>query len=143
MPVYDYHCPECGKIREIVHPIAELTIVRWCKEGHIPTPMQRLLSAPMVRGDYPGYSCPITGKWIEGRKAHEENLRKHGCRVIEAGEREALDRRRKAADDALDKAIEATVEEEIHKMPAEKRDKLAAELLGGFTVDVVRGTSTE
>lgn len=123
-----------------MHPIEELTILRWCREGHVPTPMQRLLSAPMVRGDYPGYNCPITGKWIEGRRAHEENLKRHNCRIIEPGEKEAVDRRRKAADAQLEASIEQTVEKLVHEMPAEKRDKLAAELLNGVSAEVVRGT---
>jgi hypothetical protein len=29
---------------------------------------------PRVIGDYAAYECPVTGKMIEGRKAHQENL---------------------------------------------------------------------
>lgn len=45
-------------------------------------------SAPpaSVLRDYESYNCPITGKLIEGRKAHRENLEKHGCRIFEPGE---------------------------------------------------------
>lgn len=39
-------------------------------------------------GDYEGYNCPVTGKYIEGRAAHEENLKRQGCRVLEPGETE-------------------------------------------------------
>lgn len=43
---------------------------------------------PQISKDYEGYNCPITGKRVEGRKAHRENLEKHGCRLFETGERE-------------------------------------------------------
>lgn len=41
-----------------------------------------------IAGDFSGYECPVTGNWIEGRKAHSENLKKTGCRLLEKGEKE-------------------------------------------------------
>lgn len=38
--------------------------------------------------DIDGYTCPVSGKWIEGRAAHRENLKRTGCRIFEPGERE-------------------------------------------------------
>ena len=34
---------------------------------------------PMVIGDTPGYQSPVTGEWIEGRRARRYDLQKHGC----------------------------------------------------------------
>lgn len=45
--------------------------------------------APMSIKDYEAYECPVTGKMIEGRAAHRENLKRTGCRIFEPGEREA------------------------------------------------------
>ena len=45
---------------------------------------------PMIGGDYKGYSCPVTGKWVEGKRAHAENLKQTGCRLLEKGEKEHL-----------------------------------------------------
>jgi len=39
-----------------------------------------------VASDYEGYQCPVTDKWIEGRYAHKENLKRTGCRLLEPGE---------------------------------------------------------
>jgi len=47
-----------------------------------------------VVSDYSGYECPVTGKWIEGRAAHRENLKQTGCRLLEKGEAEQSHRRR-------------------------------------------------
>jgi hypothetical protein len=41
-----------------------------------------------VVSDINGYTCPVTNKWVEGRAAHRENLKRTGCRVFEPGERE-------------------------------------------------------
>lgn len=34
---------------------------------------------PKVFGDLPGYASPITGEWIEGRRARKYDMEKHGC----------------------------------------------------------------
>ncbi len=45
-------------------------------------------SRVMISRDYEAYDCPITGQMIDGRAAHRENLKQHGCRIFEPGERE-------------------------------------------------------
>jgi hypothetical protein len=68
--------------------------MRWdpkrCELVEVPLEsMQRRPSeAPVVHGDYEGYTSPITGEWIEGRRAHREDLKRHGCRVYEGRESE-------------------------------------------------------
>ena len=52
-------------------------------------------AVPYVSSDYSAYSCPITGEVVEGRAAHRENLKKHGCRIVEKGEREHAEKRRR------------------------------------------------
>ncbi len=54
-------------------------------------------SAPpafQIARDYEAYECPVTGNMIEGRSAHRENLKQHGCRIFEPGEREQFIRDR-------------------------------------------------
>jgi hypothetical protein len=36
-----------------------------------------------IQPDLPGYQSPITGLWVEGRKARREDLRRSGCRPYE------------------------------------------------------------
>jgi putative FmdB family regulatory protein len=136
MPIYSYKCPTCARKRDVFKPIAELDRVEGCLNCGFA--MNRQLSAPMVKGDYPGYSCPITGKWIEGRRAHEENLKKHGCRVLEAGETESAKRTWAAEDTALENAVESTVEEFVETLPTEKKERLAAEIQSGLDVELTR-----
>lgn len=137
MPFYTYRCLECGYKDFVLRKIDDRDKDRPRCPAH--GEMSRIIEAPRIAPDYPGYTCPITGTWIEGRRAHEENLARHGCRVLEPGESNEVDKRRKAADEALDKSIEATVEQTIHEMPVRKREQLAAELQSGISADVVRG----
>ena len=41
-----------------------------------------------VHGDLPGYESPIDGKWIEGKKARREDLKRSGSRPYEGREAE-------------------------------------------------------
>lgn len=136
MPMYDYRCATCGRKEERVLKIAELDQIQSCSNCGFA--MNRLISAPYVRGDYAPYQCPVTGKLIEGRVAHENNLKLHNCRIYEPGETAAATRYRARAEEEFDKKIEATADELIYNLPGDKKDKLAAEMEAGVTVDIVR-----
>lgn len=138
MPTYIYKCSQCGSTRDIVKKVAEIDRLEPCGACETLDPMVRQVAAPRVLADYAGYSCPITGQWIEGRRAHQENLKKHGCRVYEAGETEHF-RRRKADEEAeFDRKIGDTVDEWIATAPAEKREALAIAEQTGITAEVCR-----
>lgn len=134
MPMYEYRCPSGHKF-VLFRRVAEMRREELCECG---LQAHKILSAPMVKGDYPGYNCPVTGAWIEGRRAHEENLARHGCRVYEAGETEEFKRRRAAEDTALEAKVEATAEEFVEKLDSRKREQLGREISSGLDVTVVR-----
>jgi len=70
------------------------------------------IPTPMILGDYEPYECPVTGKMIEGRKAHSENLKKTGCRILERGEKEHNTKNgKKRMFDQIDQAVDKCVEE--------------------------------
>lgn len=135
MPLYDYKCAACGTAFSRMLPLARFDEAQHCKCGAFAT---KQLSAPAVRGDYAGYSCPMTGQWIEGRRAHEENLRKHGCRVLEPGESESARRHAVAEDVALDRAVEETTDSFIAGLSGDQRAQLASEVSAGASVAVER-----
>lgn len=136
MPLYDFSCDACGiQHIDVVRSLADYGKPYYCSKCG--KPMRLLLAAPMIVMDYPGYQCPITGTWIEGRRAHRENLKKHGCRVLESGEKEAAVKYREAEDAALDAALEQTIGAAIEAMPPRKQEQLYQELQAGagFTVE--------
>lgn len=137
MPTYSYRCPSCQAFRYIVKSLAKLNQPECCFnacEGM----MERQISAPAIRGDYAGYNCPVTGKWIEGRRAHEENLKEQGCRVFEPGERNANEQHRRHDDAQLDKQVEQTAGEFVAKLDGDARDQLGKALEQGADVAVTR-----
>lgn len=70
------------------------------------------LPRPMIVRDYEAYECPVTGKMIEGRHAHSENLKRTDCRILEKGEKEDKQKNaRKEVDAKLDKAVDKAVDE--------------------------------
>ena len=135
MPLYEYKCSACGKGFDRLLPLARYDEAQFCECGQ---PAVKQLAAPAVRGDYPGYQCPITGDWIEGRKAHEANLRKHGCRVLEAGETDTAKAAIRKRDEDLENGIAETAAAFVEQLPTEKREQLGRELESGLDVTVVR-----
>lgn len=133
MPMYEHRCGYCGAHRDVFIKIADLDleIIRCLRCSQ---PMARCLAAPAVVGDYAPYECPITGKVIEGRRAHTENLAKHGCRIREEGETREFIERRRVSDQALERKVEDTVEAEIHNMDTRKREQLISEVQAGADV---------
>lgn len=139
MPTYDYECPECHSQATRFFPLKSFDAPVNCSTcGRAMTKVFLTAPAGIVQPTYAAYKCPITGDVIDGRKAHQRNLDKHNCRILETGEKEAADRRRKEADDALDRGVEETVEREIALMPSEKKERLGKELDAGAELVVER-----
>jgi hypothetical protein len=65
-----------------------------------------------IQPDLPGYESPVTGEWIEGRRARREDLKRHGCRPWEGKDQELKQaaRNRAEADAQLARAADARVE---------------------------------
>lgn len=72
------------------------------------------LSKPLLMfasSEYEGYECPVTGKWVEGKHAHRENLKRTGCRLLEPGEFEDTKKNgRKRIEQQIDAAVDKAVE---------------------------------
>ena len=135
MPLYAYKCPSCGSAFEKFLRLADYDLPQTCTCG---ATAAKQLAAPAIRADYAGYPCPVTGAWIEGRRAHEENLKKHGCRVLEPGETEIARRNHAASEAEFDRQIEQTAEQFVAGLSSQKLETLASEMQAGVTATVVR-----
>lgn len=133
MPLYDFICQNEHRFERFVK-LENFEAAQECACG---APARRAISAPMFTVDQTGYNCPITGKWIGSKRAHEENLKKHDCRVLETGEKEANETRRQAAEKQFDKTIEDTVEKELSTWSSDKMEKLSNELVNGKVEAVI------
>lgn len=76
----------------------------------------KILVAPQVMPELGSYTCPITGKWVDGRKAHKENLKRRGCRVFEPGELEHFKKSKDERQKEFDRRTEQIVEKAARTM---------------------------
>ena len=67
---------------------------------------------PFVWDDTPGYESPITGLWVEGRRARREDLKRHRCRPYEGREQELKEAQRHKAE--LDRRDDALADRMAH-----------------------------
>ncbi len=137
MPLHDYRCASCDEVTERFVKMADLDLPQRC---HCGLTLQRLISAPFVRGDLPGYTSPVDGRWIEGRSQRREDLRRNHCVEYDPGMKTEAERRRVSQDNQLEKDVENTLDAEISKMPARKRELLEQEVRAGASAELVRMT---
>ena len=84
------------------------------------------------------YDSPIDGRPITNKFARQEDLARSGCREYDPGMRQDADRNVRSSEERLESLFEKTIDEEISKMPARKKEKLQAELQGGLTAEPIR-----
>lgn len=127
MPLYTFKCPDCGTLDRVFRKVAERNQAPVCQHGAIGHYMQRIVEAPAVQADLPGYTSPIDGRWVEGRRARTEDLKRNNCRPWEGMdvERKEAVKRTEAADAEFGKKIEAGVAEVYNGMSAESQRALA------------------
>jgi len=139
MPLYDFKCEAGHKFEKMV-PLSDFYLPVHCS---CQAPASRIISTPMFSVDHTDYSCPVTGSSIRSRYQHEENLKRHDCRVLEPGEREGAERARASSNDALDEKIASSAEKIVEEMPSEKKERLYNEITrGGADVSYQRGVVT-
>ena len=134
MPMYQFRCT-AGHVFDRFVRLAQFDKPQSCSCG---AAASRQIVAPAIHTDYPGYTCPVSGKWIEGRAAHRENLARTGCRVLEPGETSALTSRQQSSEAALEAALDSTAEELIANLSSRDKERLAAEMDAGLSAEVVR-----
>jgi hypothetical protein len=94
--------------------------------------------AAAVMGDLPAYESPIDGRVIDGRAARREDLKRNQCRPYEAGELQAFEARRAAADRQLEARVGETVERFWQGKSGDERAQLARALESGADVRMMR-----
>lgn len=134
MPIYEFLCQSGHKFDRVLR-LAEYDTPQTCECGETAT---RLISTPMFAVDIPAYQSPVTGRWINSRAERREDLKRTGCVEYEPSMKDHAERARQREDADLEKAMEQTVEAEIHAMPVRKREKLIAELESGGDIEYAR-----
>ncbi|VVE00528.1 hypothetical protein PIN31115_02080 [Pandoraea iniqua] len=123
MPMYTCKCDGCGKTQVIFRHIAS-------RDHELPEchgRMHRIVEAAAIQTDLPGYQSPIDGRWVEGRVARSEDLKRNNCRPWEGmeSERKEAVKRAEAADAEFGKKIESGIADVYNGMSAESQRALA------------------
>lgn len=84
------------------------------------------------------YDSPIDGRAITNKHARIEDMKRNGCIEYDPGMKQDAERKRLENEAQLERGIEKTVEKEIATMPSRKKEKLAAEIEGGLSPEIVR-----
>lgn len=119
MPVYCYACEVCGGQEDAFRTIDERNSGPICCRKQ----MKLEIRPAWVRPDTPGYQSPVTGKWVEGKKARREDMKRAGARPWEgmAAEKSEAARQRKYAEQKQDKRLDESVRRAYHQLPPAKR----------------------
>jgi hypothetical protein len=137
MPTYRHACDN-GHVFDLFLRFAQLDEAQHCQCGR---PAERVICAPMIFVS-PNicYDSPIDGHAITSKQARIEDLKRAGCVEYDPGMRQDYDRHLKESDERLDRTVDSSVEQQIHEMPARKRELLQSELASGVIAEPVRQT---
>jgi putative FmdB family regulatory protein len=124
MPLYVYRCPQGTRFERFLH-LADYEEPQPCDCcGQLAV---RQVVAPFIAADTVGYTSPVDGRWVEGKAARREDLRRNGCVAWEVGMGEEIDRRREREERKFEREVEDTVMGKIASLPARKKEQLQAE----------------
>jgi putative FmdB family regulatory protein len=138
VPTYEYRCGGCGSARDAYRTVEQRNDAPvCCGQG-----MERQISRVMgfVQADI-RYDSPIDGRPITNKQMRLEDLARSNCQPYDPEMKKDAERRRKEAEAKLEKAVDETVEREIHAMTPRKRESLIGELEGGLTAEPMRHTA--
>jgi hypothetical protein len=142
-PIYVAECTICMKLVDYYRTFDQSHDTPDCSvEGH--GRMRKIITPPMVfvQPDY-RYESPVDGHPITNYHEHLEELARTDTVVYEPGIKQDQERNERKREEALDRAIDETVECEIATMSGPKREKLAVELEGGSTAEAQRITPAQ
>jgi len=139
VPLHSFRCPT-GHVFDAYQPVDKLDSTMVCAQCKAMAE-KVFLKFPMafVQQDY-RYESPVDGRPITNYHEHLEELARTDTVVYEPGIKQDQDRKMREREASLERSIEQTVEREIALMPAQKKEKLVAELEGGITAEPVRVT---
>ena len=122
MPTYEWSCPTCGRREEGFRTVAERHDSPTCHGQR----MGIVISVAGVQADLPGYQSPTTGRWIEGRAARRDDLKRSNARPWEGLDQERKEAQKRLADreSKSDAKLEKVIRETYHALPPAKRRAL-------------------
>lgn len=138
MPLHSFICPQ-KHVSELYQPLDGLREFEACSTCGEQA-QKHFLKAPIGRVEKVEYTSPIDGRPITTKAARIEDMARNGCVEYDPEMKTDYLRRQRESSDAIDRKVDAIVEQEIHGMGARKRERLEAELRNGADVALERST---
>lgn len=135
MPTYLLKC-ENGHTFDRYLKLANYNDPQTCECG---AQAKRQITKTMIAPMFEDYQSPIDGSPITSKKKRLNDLARSGCVPYEPSVREENNSRIKKQEQALEKAMDQTIEAQIEAMPSRKREKLEQELTSGADLTYHRG----
>ncbi len=86
MPIYTYQCDKCKASKDDYRMVDERHNGPECCGGTMSLKIRPVQVAPVLGGgDFQGYMCPGTDKWITSRRERRNVMAKHD--LVETGDR--------------------------------------------------------
>ena len=118
-------------------PVSQYQAPQICECGRR---AKRVISAPMLAFAQREcvYDSPVDGRPITSWAQRREDLARHGCQEYDPGMKQDYHRRLERAQNELERHVDDTIEAEVDKMPARKREALQNELDNGASAEYLR-----
>jgi hypothetical protein len=139
VPLHDHYCQWCNEYEERHVSVEDLDKPQRHRCGLAMERVYTKFPMAFIRPDV-NYTSPVDGRPITNYQEHLEELARNDSVVYEPGIKQDQERNARLREEALDRAVDETVDREIATMPAAKREKLVAELEGGLTAEPARVT---
>ena len=137
MPLYEFQCDNGHKF-DLFLKLKDYNSPQTCDCG---AKAKRKITATMISCDiqpWDYYESPVSGKPITSYKQRREDMARHDCVDYDPGMKDVQKNRIRNEEKALERSIDETVDREWAKMPTDKKESLAKELLSGADVEIER-----
>jgi len=136
MPTYEYECRKGHKFERIL-PVAEYRAPQTCECGADSTKLVSLPLAGYVQRECV-YDSPIDGRPVTSWRQRQEDMARNGCEEYDPGIKQDYQARVKREAEQLEKKFDATIDEQIEKLPTRALEKLESELKSGVDATIER-----
>jgi putative FmdB family regulatory protein len=112
MPIYTARCTECAALEDYFQTVENRSQVPpSCADCG--GKLEKIITKPAVQVDITPFVSPRSGKVINSRSELREDLARTGCRILEPGMKQDIQRNRIAAQEKAIEPILATVDKVV------------------------------
>ena len=134
-PLYEYEC-EQGHVFDRLLKTKDYKEPQTCDCG---SGSRKRITVAMIAPSFEDYESPIDGRPITSKRKRLDDMERNGCVEYEPSLRDETTKNMKTQEDKLERDMDNTVDYEISKMPARKKELLDQELKAGANIDYHRG----